>query len=83
MLKLSIGLAVCNSCPCLSALTGEVKLIDLFIHLFNLSFQSFPDERLLGHKNGCRARQNQPSTFPMCMITKAMHVVVIESELFI
>ena len=27
--------------------------------------------------------QNRPSTFSMCMITKAMHAVVIESELYI
>ena len=33
--------------------------------------------------SGCRARQNQTSTFSMCMITKAMHAVVIESELYI
>ena len=33
--------------------------------------------------SGCRARQNQPSTFSMCMITKAMHAVVIENELYI
>ena len=33
--------------------------------------------------SGCRARQNQPSTFSICIITEAMHVVVIESELYI
>ena len=33
--------------------------------------------------SGCRARQNQPSTFSMCMISNAMHAVVIETELYI
>ena len=42
-----------------------------------------PDGRLLGQMSGCRVRQNQPSTFSMCMITKAIHAVVIESELYI
>ena len=67
-------LAVFNSCPCLFALTGKVKLIDLFIHLFQLSFNSFswwgtagPDVQLL----------RQHTTFSMCMIIKAMHAVVI------
>ena len=52
VLKLSI--AVCNSCPCLSTLTGEVKLTDLFIHKFNvfLVFSRWEfavtDERLQG-----------------------------------
>ena len=72
-------LAVRNSCPCLSAITDDVK----FIYLFNLSFLSFPDEHLLGHMSSCRAWQNQPSTFSMCMITVAMHAVVIETELYI
>ena len=30
-----------------------------------------------------RARQNQPSTFFLCITTKAMHEVVIESERYI
>ena len=33
--------------------------------------------------SSCKAKQNQPLTFSMCMITKAMHAVVIESELYI
>ena len=73
------------------SLPSLVKFIYLFIHLFNLSLQSFWDERLLGQisvcwarsMSSCRARQNQPSTFPLCMITMAMHAVVIESECYI
>ena len=48
-----------------------------------MSLKSIPEERLLGQMSGCRVKQNQPSTFSMCMITKAMHAVVVEWELSI
>ena len=51
---LEFPFAVCNSCPGLSALTGKMKLTDLFSHLFNLSFYSFPDGGLHGLMSGCR-----------------------------
>ena len=47
-----------------------------------MSFYYFTDERLLGQMSRCRARENQPSKFSMCMITKAMHALVLESELY-
>ena len=44
---------------CISAVIGQVNLIDLFIDLFSLSFLSFQDERLW----------DQYPTFDICMLS--------------